>query len=159
MAIEDQTEKKKSASPLVTGAVFLALTAGAIGGGWMLGQVLGAEAGAARTLAAEAAAGLEKAEFESALALMPLPAMTTAMSPPADVWARLEATLLFEESVDEALGEAIHQDILAFLRTVKPHQIEGASGYRHFKADLDDIARIRSEGKVKGVLVRALLFE
>ena len=39
------------------------------------------------------------------------------------------------------------------------HQIEGASGYQHLKADLDERARIRSDGHVKQVLVRTLLFE
>ena len=134
------------------------LTAGAIGGGWFLGDMLGAEAGEARASAAQAA---EQAagEFESALALYPMPVMTTSLAAPSDVWVRLEATLLFDGVVDEAVGEQVHQDVFAFLRTVKPYQIEGASGYRHFRSDLEDIARIRSEGKVKGVLLRALMFE
>lgn len=159
-AIEDKTdEKKKGGSAVVTGVVFLVLTAGAVGAGWFLGDMLGSEARAAKAEAAEVIAGAEAGAHESSLALLPLPAITTALAAPADVWARLETTLLFEEKVDELVGEAVHQDILAFLRTIKPHQIEGASGYRHFKADLDDIARIRSDGKVKGVLIRTLLFE
>ncbi|MHB2263938.1 flagellar basal body-associated FliL family protein [Aliihoeflea sp. PC F10.4] len=160
LAIEDQTPAtKKGGSLLVTGAVLLVLTAGAIGGGWFLGNMLGAEAGAAKADAAEAAAHAASSEFETALALYPLPAMTTALAEPADVWVRLEASLLFDELVDERIGEQVHQDIFAFLRSVKPYQIEGASGYRHFKADLEEIARVRSEGKVKGVLIRTMLFE
>lgn len=159
-AIEDMTgEKKKGSSVVVTGIVFLVLTAGAVGAGWFLGDMLGSEANAARAEAAEVLADARSGEHESSLALLPLPAITTALAAPADVWARLETTLLFEETIDETVGEAVHQDILAFVRTIKPHQIEGASGYRHFKADLDDIARIRSDGKVKGVLIRTLLFE
>lgn len=161
LAIEDQPApaNNKGGFLLGTGVVFLVLTAGAIGGGWFLGNMLGAEAGAAKADAAEAVAHAAAGDFESALALHPLPAMTTALAAPADVWVRLEATLLFEETVDERIGEEVHQDIFAFLRSVKPYQIEGASGYRHFKADLEEIARIRSEGKVKGVLIRTMLFE
>ncbi|MCO6392890.1 flagellar basal body protein FliL [Aliihoeflea aestuarii] len=160
LAIDDQTPgAKKGGSLLLTGAVLLVLTAGAAGGGWFLGNMLGAEAGEARASAAEAAANAESGEFESALALYPMPVMSTGLAAPSDVWVRLEATLLFDEAVDELVGEQVHQDVFAFLRTVKPHQIEGASGYRHFKTDLEDIARIRSEGKVKGVLIRTLMFE
>jgi len=37
-----------------------------------------------------------------------------------------------------ALTEQIHQDLLALVRTLKMHQIEGASGYQHLKADLEE---------------------
>lgn len=159
LAIEDQTQASKNrASLIATGAVMAILTAGAIGGGWFLGNMLGAEAGEARASAAQAAEQAADA-FESTLALYPMPVMTTSLAAPSDVWVRLEATLLFDGAVDEAVGEQVHQDIFAFLRTVRPYQIEGASGYRHFRSDLEDIARIRSEGKVKGVLLRALMFE
>ena len=79
------------------GAVLLVLTAGAVGGGWMLGSMLGTEAGEARATAAEATANAQAAEFESALALYPMPVMSTALAAPSDVWVRLEATLLFDE--------------------------------------------------------------
>ena len=45
------------------------------------------------------------------------------------------------------------------MRTVKLHQIEGASGFQHLKADLEERAAIRSDGHVKQVLIRTLLFE
>ena len=60
---------------------------------------------------------------------------------------------------DPGLADAIHQDLLAFVRTVKMHQIEGASGFQHLKADLAERASIRSDGHVKAVLIRTLLFE
>ncbi|EHK52231.1 flagellar basal body-associated FliL family protein, partial [Allomesorhizobium alhagi] len=57
------------------------------------------------------------------------------------------------------LIESIHQDLLAYLRTVKLHQVEGASGFQHLKADLEERAKIRSGGHVKQFLIRTLLFE
>ena len=45
------------------------------------------------------------------------------------------------------------------IRTVKMHEIEGASGFRHLKEDLEERAAIRSDGHVKQVLIRTLLFE
>ncbi len=57
------------------------------------------------------------------------------------------------------MTEQIHQDLLAYVRTLKLHQIEGASGYQHLKADLDERATLRSGGHVKQVLVRTMLLE
>ena len=57
------------------------------------------------------------------------------------------------------LPELIHQDLLAYLRTLKLHQIEGASGFQHLKADLEERAAISSGGHVKQLLIRTLLFE
>jgi len=57
------------------------------------------------------------------------------------------------------MTETIHQDLLAFLRTLKMYQVEGASGYQHLKADLQERAAIRSDGHAKDVLIRTLLFE
>jgi flagellar FliL protein len=71
----------------------------------------------------------------------------------------LEIALAPEGPLDNMLAEEIRNDILAYLRTVRPHQIEGASGYRHLKADIEERAAIRSGGLVKTVLVRSLLFE
>jgi len=45
------------------------------------------------------------------------------------------------------------------VRTVKLHQIEGASGYQHLKADLEERAALRSEGHAKQILIRTLLVE
>ena len=57
------------------------------------------------------------------------------------------------------MAEQIQQDLLAYVRTLKLHQIEGASGYQHLKADLEERAALRSGGHVKQVLVRTMLLE
>ena len=80
---------------------------------------------------------------------------------------RFESTLDYEDiegSVEVAPFALMRKpvtnaDFLAFVRTLKLHQIEGASGFQHFKADLEDRAAIRSGGHVKQVLIRTLLFE
>jgi flagellar FliL protein len=66
---------------------------------------------------------------------------------------------LDQPSTDPMLANTIQQDLLAYMRTVKLHQIEGASGFQHLKADLTERAAIRSDGHVRAVLVRTLLFE
>jgi flagellar FliL protein len=42
---------------------------------------------------------------------------------------------------------------------VKLAQVEGASGFQHLKADLEERAAVRSGGKVRKILIRTLLFE
>jgi len=92
--------------------------------------------------------------------VLDLPAITTNLAAPADTWFRMELSLQLDQpSSDPKLASTIQQDLLAFMRTVKLHQIEGASGFQHLKADLAERAAIRSDGHVKGVLVRTLIFE
>ncbi len=108
----------------------------------------------------EAAAEGEEGQPGPTTTLFNLPPITTNLSAPSDVWARMEVAILFDTPpADLNIIEIIHQDILGFMRTVKMHQIEGASGILHLKADLDERAAIRSDGHVKGVFIRTLLFE
>lgn len=168
MAITDQTDPapRKGPSMIVQIAVLLVLTGAAVGGGWFAGNHLGADTGAIEPAAhpapAEVVSSGDKAEGGGAPIselLVNLAPITTNLAAPNEIWARLEVTLLLDSPQPPELIETVHQDLLAYLRTVKMHQIEGASGYQHLKADLDERARIRSDGHVKQVLVRTLLFE
>jgi flagellar FliL protein len=91
--------------------------------------------------------------------LVTLAPITTNLASPSDVWIRLEASVLYDTPQSAALTEEIHQDLLALVRTLKMHQIEGASGYQHLKADLEERAAIRSGGHAKQLLIRTLLLE
>ena len=71
----------------------------------------------------------------------------------------MEMSLVFEGKPDIRIAQIVQQDILAYLRTVKVYQVEGASGFQHLKSDLEERASIRSGGRVKQLLVRTLLFE
>ena len=88
-----------------------------------------------------------------------LPAITTNIASPRDVWARMEVSIVLDEPQPADLPGIILQDLLAYVRTVKMHEIEGASGFRHLKQNLEERAAIRSDGHVKQVLIRTLLFE
>jgi flagellar FliL protein len=168
MAITDQTAPPpRGHSLVIQGAVLLLMTAAAIGGGWFAGDYLGKNSAPAAEQAttSQAQAGSRGAESGQGQApavgpvLVPLESMTTNLAAPTTVWIRLEMSLLLAEPLPPELVETIHQDLFAYLRTVKLHQIEGASGYQHLKEDLEERARIRSDGKVKQILVRTLLFE
>jgi flagellar protein FliL len=57
------------------------------------------------------------------------------------------------------VAELIHQDLLAYMRTVKVHQIQGASGFQHLKADLAERAASAARALVRDVLIRTMLLE
>lgn len=152
---------KKGPGLVVQLAVLLALTAATAGAGWFFGGMLGAipdPEGAAEAAHEGGHSGtVEAAPVD--LRVFPLETITTNLADPVDVWVRLELALVFAERSDPELAEIIHQDILAYLRTVKARQIEGPSGFQHLRSDLDERARVRSDGKVRQVLIRTMLFE
>jgi flagellar FliL protein len=94
--------------------------------------------------------------------LVPLPPVTTNLAGGSRVWVRLEATLVMEEGLGDKtlpLANKIAEDIVAYLRTVTPEQLEGASGFQHLREDLNDRIRIRSEGKVSDILIQTMIIE
>ncbi|MDR7034698.1 flagellar basal body-associated FliL family protein [Mesorhizobium sp. BE184] len=164
--VEQTAEAPKGTSLVLQLGLFAGLTVAALAVGWLSGAYLknsenpappraahagGADDGAAPPHGASNAPG--------ALVLVELAPLTTNLAAPAEIWVRLDASLVLDAPQPPELVEAIHQDLLAFLRTVKMHQVEGASGYQHLKADLQERASIRSQGHVKDVLIRTLLFE
>jgi flagellar FliL protein len=166
MAITEQTPAQpKGPSLLVQMAVLLGMTAAAIVLGWASGIYLNGSSEPAEQAAhasdshGSEAAGGHGEEPAQARTVIPLAAITTNLAAPEQVWIRLEASVVLDEPQPPELIESIHQDLLAYLRTVKLHQVEGASGFQHLKADLEERAKIRSDGHVKQFLIRTLLFE
>ncbi len=174
VAISENAPEKTGPSLITQIGALLGVTALAVGVGWFAGNYLNGEsAGAAGEKAAAAApekvmpahreAEEKRQEGHGAEPASPtviqLAGITTNLAAPSDVWIRMEASIVLDEPQDAGLSERVHQDFLAFVRTLKLHQIEGASGFQHFKADLEERAAIRSNGHVKQVLIRTLLFE
>lgn len=91
--------------------------------------------------------------------LVPLEPVTTNLAAPRDVWVRMELAIVFTAPPAPEMLRAIHDDIMAYMRTVTLQQVNGASGFRHLKTDLEERARIRSDGLATELLIRTLLFE
>jgi flagellar protein FliL len=178
MATVDQAIPAKSGpSMIVQIAVLLVMTGAAIGIGWFSGSYLNGtvshDAAAAESEPAKVDAhGVEAGGHGDAKGehgeekkagnplLLDLPPIMTSIAAPSDIWLRVELSVIFDEPpTDPGMADAIHQDLLAFVRTVKMHQIEGASGFQHLKADLGERASIRSGGHAREILIRTLLFE
>jgi flagellar FliL protein len=145
--------------------LLIAMTLAAAGMGWFSGGFLNGGKSAADAHAPAAGGhGDEKAgsHGEAPAAgdtVIALPAITTNIGSPSDVWVRMEVSLVLDEPQPADLPNAVLQDLLAYIRTVKMHEVEGASGLRHLKENLEERAAIRSDGHVSQVLIRTLLFE
>lgn len=163
MAIVDDTAPpKKEASLLLQIALLLGLTVIAAGIGWGSGMYLTGQTApveAAEEHGEPASSEVNLADAHEALGVVYLEPITTNLAGPTATWVRLEVALVFDGEPDLLVAQMIHQDILAYMRTVKIHQVEGASGFQHLKSDLEERAALRSAGKVTSILVRTLLFE
>ena len=164
MANVEQAPPRKGPSLVIQLAMLLVVTGAAIGMGWISGGYLKQGQAPAPVPAAPENAGTAEKSAEGGKpvagpTLVQLAPITTNLASPSDTWIRLEASVLYDAPQPPETTEQIHQDLLAFVRTLKMHQIEGASGYQHLKADLDERAALRSGGHAKQVLIRTMLLE
>lgn len=158
--LAETQDTPKGPSMVTQLGVLVLVTLAAVGAGWLSGSMLSGQRPAAEeTEAAERIQEVRASEASSEHGIVHLEPITTNLGSPADMWMRLELSLVFNGEIDLLVAEEIHQDMLAYLRTVKMHQIEGASGFQHLKSDLTERAAIRSDGKVSKILIRTLLLE
>jgi flagellar protein FliL len=161
--------KKKSGTIMLIAGIAVVTLVGA-GGGWFLGGMiapkdLAAEAAAKQAAAAgahgepgKADAGLPRVSTEAAGVYL-LEPITTNLAYPSENWIRLEVALAFKGAPELAMAESIHQDILAYMRTVSLQQIEGPRGFQYLKDDLEERIDLRSQGKVAKVMFRSFVIE
>jgi flagellar protein FliL len=157
---EDAPALPKSPSAIALIAVVAVLTLIAAGGGWFLGGQLGLAAhdtGTAKT------AGGKKPPSEEIPtgSVVPLKPILTNVKIPQDVWLRLEAGVVARpgEKISDELAATVAGDFMAFLRTVNLMQLRGPAGLEYLRMDLQERARMRSEGKIEKVYIWALVME
>jgi flagellar FliL protein len=132
--------------------------------------VLGACVGAAfEASRAGAPPGADKPTESSAGAtpaqpstIVDLPPIVTNLGAPQDTWVRLEGSIIFDPGTlphPEAVAAQIGDDILAYLRTVSLRQLEGPIGLENIRQDLGERAAIRSDGKMRGFMIRTLVVQ
>jgi flagellar FliL protein len=155
--------KKKSPLMLIAGVAGLTLIGG--GGGWFVGTMIAPPAPPEEHAAAgEAGAhgeedkGIQKIATE-ANGVVLLDPITTNLAYPSENWVRLEVALAFKGPPELPLAEEIHQDILAFMRTVSLQQIEGPRGFQYLRDDIQERVDLRAQGKVAKVMFRTMVIE
>ena len=92
-------------------------------------------------------------------ALLPI---VTNLAEPKNAWIRLEGAIIFngadEVNFDE-INAQISQDTLAYLRTLRMIDLEGASALTYLRDDLTERARTRSKGKILELVISSLVVE
>lgn len=89
------------------------------------------------------------------------PVVTNLVSPPG-AWIRMEASVITEQLNEEEasiLAARVGEDVVAYLRTLSPAQIEGARGLQYLREDLNERAAIRSSGKVRELIIETLVVQ
>ena len=118
------------------------------------------KAGEAAAAGKRAAAGAPaEAQKEQVIGLDPI---LVTLAGPQKSWARLELSVVVEtgEKDDRTLLlKTISEDLMSFLRTVPLSHVESAVGIEYLREDLSEIARLRSKGRARGVVLRSLVVE
>jgi flagellar FliL protein len=80
---------------------------------------------------------------------------------PQTTWVRLEAALVAKpgREIPPAVAASVGDDFMSFLRSVNLMQLQGAAGLAYLRADLEERARMRSEGAVDRVFISTLVVE
>lgn len=135
-------------------------------GGWAVGTIVAPNIkGAKEVEQAKDAEAKKKAEeglariSTEANSVVQLEPITSNLAYPSENWVRLEVALLFNGPPDVKVSEEIHQDILAYIRTVSLQQIEGPRGFQYLKDDIQERVDLRSQGRVSKVMFRTFVIE
>jgi flagellar protein FliL len=137
---------------------------------WAIVVCLAASAGAAFEALRPAPPAPDKPMQESTASAPPaqastivdLPPIVTNLGAPQDTWVRLEGSIIFDPKTlphPEAVAGQIGDDVLAYLRTVTLHQLEGPIGLENIRQDLNERAATRSGGKVQAFVIRTLVVQ
>ena len=173
-AKENKTEGTKGPKPSVMSVIIpvLLLTLIAGGGGFAVATMLGpnlapapqAEVATSEgdhvSKPAEGEAGDEHGENNGII--RQLAPIVTNLASPKDVWMRIEVSIVIKpeaKSEQDLIVVRSSDEILALLRTVDLAQIEGPSGFLHFREDINDLVRESSEHKVAQVLINSMVVE
>ena len=167
MADNETGEGKKKSGGMVMTIIGLAvLTLLGAGGGWAVGNMVApsirsaTEAEQAKEAEAKkkAEGGLPKIATE-ANNIVVLDPVTSNLAYPSENWIRLEVALMFNGPPDVKVAEDIHQDILAYIRTISLQQIEGPRGFQYLRDDIQERVDLRSKGRVSKVMFRTFVIE
>jgi len=146
--------KKASLAGLIVEIVAVAVIAAGAGAATAFLQGAPAPPPAASTTAAKTAPVPEKT-------LVELPPIVTNIASPADLWIRVEASVVVDGKATspDVLAAEIATDALAYLRTLTIAQIEGPIGLENIRQDLTERAVVRSKGKVSEFILKTLVVQ
>ena len=158
-------EPKKGLGPLLQWlGVTVAMSLVAVGAGGFLGQQLVAQIkdSSSSKETKDNKAEVTPAKYAAGTGLVNLPPVVTNLADPPDAWVRLQAAIVFDTKAvpaPDVLASQIAEDFLGFLKTLTVAQIGGASGLQHLREDLNERAAIRSEGRIRELIIQSLVVQ
>ncbi len=144
------------ANLLVTVAALTVLAA--VGGG-LVGKLIVA---AAHAPAAPEPAAAKALSYGGDVDVRELPPIVTNLAAPSGIRVRLQVSLVYAKKDVEnpaLLMGQVSDDLVAFLKTLTLTQIEGASGLQSLREDLNERAAVRSQGKVRELVIETLVVQ
>ncbi len=173
-AKENKAEGTKGSKPSVMSVIIpvLLLTLIAGGGGFAVATMLGPNSVLAPQAEVAASDGDHVPKPEEGAAgdehganigiIRQLAPIVTNLASPKDVWMRIEVSIVIKpeaKAEQDLIAVKSSDQILALLRTIDLAQIEGPSGFLHFREDINDLVRESSERKVAQVLINSMVVE
>lgn len=146
----------------------LVLTLAAAGGGFLVARQVVAQAKAAAAAEPAAAPATDKptpaavAAAVSQTDIKELTPVVTNLAAPEGAVVRLQAAIVYDKAFApqaELLAAKIGDDTLAYMKSLTVAQLEGAEGLQHLREDLGERAALRSDGRVRDVLIEALVVQ
>ncbi len=92
----------------------------------------------------------------------PLKPMISNLAAPSGAFVRVEASIIYKNGAlpnPQIAAAQIQEDVVAYLRTIPLSQLEGPSGLIHLREDLNERARLRSEGHVEELVIETLVVQ
>ena len=158
MAAQATSKSGGKANLIVTAG---ALTVLAVIGGGLVGKLVVARLRGAMA-PASATSAATPLPYPSTVEVHELPPIVVNLAAPPDSRIRLQVAIVYDKA---ALPEAnvaaaqITDDIVAFLATLTLPGLQGASGLQNLREDLNERAAVRSQGKVREVVIETLVVQ
>lgn len=155
----DVDTKSKSAGKGGFVITIVTLTVLAAVGGGLVGKIL------ARPRAepvATAAATAKPLPYAADIEVRELPAIVTNLAVPEGSRVRMQVAMVYPKAGVEnvnLLAAKINDDIIAFLKTLTVTELQGPSGLQALREDLNERAAVRSDGKVREIIIEALVVQ
>lgn len=153
----------KKASALMALVPILVLTLAAAGGGALIGRqiVVATKAVGEKAPPGPDGTGKKVADVLPSTRMMKeLTPVVTNLAAPEGSWIRLQTAIVYDKTDApgmDVLSGRLNEDILAYVRTLTLEQIQGASGLESLRDDLNERAQLRSDGKVRELLIEMLV--
>lgn len=153
-------ETKKKSGMMGTILVMVGVTLIAAGGGFGVGTVLLGRIKALVPTTAPKEAPAKTVPYSGDTEVKELPPLITNLAEPQKAEIRLQASIVYSKKAVQdptLLTAQLSEDFIAYLKTLSMAQLQGASGLQNLREDLGERAAIRSQGKVREVIIEALI--